>query len=271
MTLLFFFVETSLAVETTFELQKKIKSDFSQMERVNREQESKTKSLNDEIKEVVTRLTNSSDETEKEELQKTYFKKRAEYLHAEATRVVEIESALGRIAENMSLLDEEMRRSLPGDYVKGLTQADTGYIKDTLKGMANILSPLEKLKINDPRISNMALTLNNLDMGYKTFFRPGGDVSLTKQIQYIEDLHAYVYSVKLLLREETNYLKTNVYYMMQDGIVRVINDFKKGFYPTIFKGFETQHALDEKVLGDRTRADNNKGYPAPDLNNIGKW
>jgi len=269
--LLLFSVPVSMAVETTFELQRKIKSDFSKMEKVNKEQEAKTRSLNKEIKEIVTKLMNTSDEKEKEGLRKEYFKKRAEQLRSEAIRVIEIEAALSRIIKNMTLLEKEMRRSIPGDHVKGLSYSDTEYIKHTLRGMANILSPLQKLKANDPKINNMILTLMNLDMGYKAYFRPGGNVSLNQQIEFLQDLHAHVYSTKLLLRQETNYLKSNVYYMMKDGIVRVINDFQRHFYSPDFKGFEDEHEMDKKVLGERVISEDDAYSTTPDLNNIGNW
>ena len=257
--------ETTLIVD----LQRKIKSDFIRMEQVNRRQETKAERLNKEIKKIVTKLTNTADEDRKNELKKLYFKKRAENLRAEATRVVEIEAALGRIVKNMVSLDKEMGKLSNG--IEGLTSSDAGPIKNSLRGMANIIAPLQALKANDPRITNMAMTLTNLDMQFKAHFSPERRTSLKNQIEYLEDLHAYIHSVRSLLKQETVYLKSNIFYMMKDGVVRVINDFQKNFYATTFKGFETQHKQDDEVLGERKDIET-EGYQHKfDLNNIGNW
>lgn len=259
------------AAETTFELQKRIKSDFSKIEKADQAMSSKTNELNKEIKEIVTKFTNTINEGEKEELRKQYVKKRAEFLKAIAEWAVEIVDALSRIAKNMALLEKEMNRSIPGDHVKGLSHSDTNHIRNTLKGTANILSLIQKLKPNDPEVNNLARTLLNLDLGYKTHFSPGGDIDLNKQIAYVEDLHAYMNSVKILLRQETNYLKENVYYMMKDGIVRVISDFRKQFYSPNFRSFEDEHETDTRILGERGESENEEYNTPLDLNNIGNW
>ncbi len=259
--------ETTLIVD----LQKKIKSDFIRMEQVNLEQEAKAERLNNEIKDVVTKLTNTADDDRKEELKKLYFKKRAQYLQAEALRVVEIEASLSRIIKNMVTLDKEMGKLGLSNNLKGLTSSDTEAIKSSLRGMANIIAPLQALKANDPRIVNMAMTLTNLDMQYKTYFTYGRKTTLKNQIAYLEDLHAYVHSARGLLKQETIYLKSNVFYMMKDGIVRVINDFQKNFYATTFKGFETQHRQDEEVLGEREDIETDEYQNKFDLDKIGNW
>lgn len=267
------FTSIARGSETTMviDLQKKIKTDFNVMDKANKEQEAKAEKLNDEIKQVVTKLTSTSDESKKDELRNLYFKKRAEHVQAEAIKVAEIEGALGRITKNMSALEKEMGKFGSGGNVKGLTSSDTQYVKNTLKGMANIMTPLQALKGNDPQINNLTMTLANLDMQYRTYFAPGKTTSLKNQIMFMEDLHAYIYSVKSLLRNETAYLKANVYYLMKDGIVRVINDFQKHFNSTTFKGFENHHTQDQEVLGEGSDIEP-AGYQSNfDLKNIGNW
>lgn len=266
------FTSIARGAETTLviDLQKKIKADFNKMEQVNKEQDAKAEKLNEEIKEVVTKLTNTSDEAKKDELKNLYFKKRAEHLRAEAIKVAEIDGALGRITQNMSALEKEMGK-FGGGNVKGLVPSDVQYVKNTLKGMANIMTPLNTLKGNDPQINNLTMTLANLDLQYKAYFAPGKTTSLRNQIMFMEDLHAYIYSVKSLLRHETVYLKSNVYYLMKDGIVRVINDFQKQFYPTIFKDFENNHIQDQEVLGEGNSIEPARFQNNIDLKNIGNW
>jgi hypothetical protein len=256
--------ETTLIVD----LQKKIKSDFVKMEQVNREQEARTERLNREIKEIVTRLTNTLDEDRKEELKKLYFKKRAEHLQAEATRVVEIEAALSRIIKNMDALDREMGKL---GTSKGISASDSAAVRDALKGTANILKTVQAVRTDDPRVNNLAMTLNNLDMQYRMYFNPASRTSYGEQIQYLEDLHAYIHSVRSLLSQETVYLRGNIFYMMKDGIVRVINDFQKQFYGVTFKGFESQHKQDEEVLGDRKEIERRQHQQKINLDNIGNW
>ena len=258
--------ETTLVID----LQKKIKADFNKMEQVNKEQDAKAGKLNEEIKDVVTKLTNTADEGKKDELKNLYFKKRAEHLRAEAIKVAEIDGALGRITKNMSALETEMGK-FGGGNVKGLAPSDVQYVKNTLKGMANIMTPLNALKGNDPQINNLTMTLANLDMQYRAYFAPGKTTSLRNQIMFMEDLHAYIYSVKSLLRHETVYLKSNVYYLMKDGIVRVINDFQKQFYSTTFKGFENHHTQDQEVLGEGSSIESTGFQSNIYLKNIGNW
>jgi len=260
--------ETTLVID----LQKKIKADFNKMEQVNKEQDAKAEKLNEEIKEVVTKLMSTSEAAKKEELKNLYFKKRAEHLRAEAIKVAEIDSALSRITKNMTTLEREMDKFGGGSAnAKGLAPSDVQFVKNTLKGSANIMATLQALKGNDPQLTNMSMTLTNLDMQYRTYFAPGKATSLKNQIAFMEDLHAYIYTVKSLLRHETVYLKSNVYYLMKDGIVRVINDFQKQFYSTTFKGFENQHTQDQEVLGEGSSVEP-AAYPTNiDLKNIGNW
>lgn len=262
----------SKAAETTLivELEKRIKADFERMEKISREQEVKAKRLNEEIKKIVMKLTNTVDEDKKERLRRQYFKKRAEYVHAMAKSVVEYERTLTRVIKNMVALDREMAQ-FGSQNLNGITAADAEHIKSTLRGIAHIITPLRALKEDDPRINNLVMTLTNLDMQYRTYFSGGGQTSLKNQIQYLEDLHSYIYSVRSLLMAETNYLKSNVFYMMKDGIVRVINNFQKDFYATTFKNFETHHRQDEEVLGRRKTIESNEYQKNIDLNNIGNW
>lgn len=267
------FTSIARGAETTLviDLQKKIKADFNVMDKANKEQEVKAEKLNEEIKQVVTKFTNTSDESKKGELRNLYFKKRAEHIQSEAIKVAEIEGALGRITRNMSSLEKEMGKFGSGGNAKGVASSDTQYVKNTLKGMANIMAPLQALKGNDPQINNLSMTLANLNMRYKTFFTPGKATSLRDQIMYMEDLHAYIYSVKSLLRDETAYLKYNVYYLMKDGIVRVINDFQKHFNSTTFKGFENHHTQDQEILGEASSIEPAEYQSNFDLKNIGNW
>lgn len=263
------FTSIARGAETTLviDLQKKIKSDFTKMELVTKQQETKAEKLNDDIKQIVTKLTNTTDEGKKEELRNQYFKKRAEHLHAEATKVVEIESALGRIIRNTAALENEFRK---GDK-QSLIPSDAAPVKDTLKGMANILAPLQALKGDDPKVATAIMTLRNLDMQYKTYFTPGKRTSLREQQEYLEDLYAMVHSVRSLLQYETAYLKSNVFYLMKDGIVKVINDFQKHFYSTTFKGFENHHALDEEVIGENNNIETGMHQNTFDLKTVGNW
>lgn len=257
--------ETTLVVN----LQREIRSDFRKMAHINKTQDEKSDRLNKEIKEIVTELTNTTDENRKEELRQLYFKKRAEHLKAEVIRVVEIENALGRIIKNMITLDRVMNKTINGE--EGFNLSNTEYIKNSFRGMANILKPIHALKPDDPRVSNMAITLANLDMQFRRYFGPEGRTSLKKQIEYLEDLHAYVHSVRSLLRQEALYLKSNIFYLMKDGIVRVINDFQKDFYAPSFKGFETQHRQDKEVLGEKREIGMDGVYYNPDFDAIGNW
>lgn len=265
------FTSVVRAAETTLviDLQRKIKSDFKKMEDVNRDQGARADKINNEIKQIVTDLTNTSDEAKKEEIRNLYFKKRAEHLHAEATRVVEIEEALGSVVKNMVTLEKEIEKT--GGDGKELLSSNPEPIKETLRGTANIVTTIQAIRGDDPKVRNLALTLKNLDMQYRSFFTHGRRASLAEQIAYLEDLHAYVYSVRGLLRHETAYLKSNVYFLMKDGVVRVINDFQKQFYATTFKGFEDQHRQDAEVLGDGSTIET-EGYQGKvDLDDIGNW
>lgn len=255
--------ETTLVVD----LQKKIKSDFNKMEEVTKQQEAKAEKLNEDIKQIVTKLTNTADEDEKEGLRNRYLKKRAEHLQAEATKIVEIEGALGRIIENSVALDKVINK----DNKAKLTPYDAEPVKDVLKGMANILTPIQALKADDQKLSAAMMTLRNLDMQYKTYFKQGRRTSIKEQMSYLEDLHAYIASVRSLLQYETAYLKSSVYFVTQDGIVKVINDFQKNFYSTTFKGFENQHQLDAEVLGDGNKVEAGSYKNDFDLKEIGNW
>lgn len=269
--LLLFPATAPQAAETTFELQKQIKSDIAQIGKSNQTRSEKTKKLEREIKETVSRISNTIDEGKKKELGNEYFVKRTQKVKAMAEWTVEIEPALRRVAKNMSLLEKEMNSAMPGDKKKGLAPSDREPIKATLKGAGNLLSILKELELDDRRVNNLSRTLMNLDQGYRNHFSSSGHIDLKNQIAFVEELHAYVLTVKQLLMQETNYLKGNVFYLMEDEIVVTVNKFQDQFHAPDFTGFEEEHEADGRILGERSVSERKDYRNSPDLNNIGNW
>ena len=219
------YTEDTDAAETTVivDLQKKIKRDLKEINKIARERDTRVESLEKEIKKVVKELESTPDEGRQDTLRQKYAKLRALQLEVQAKSAVKLKDRLERVIKNMATLDEKMGRSTQGMMLSG--KENIKAVGTSMKGLAYLFAPIAALKGDDPRAKTLYISLMKLNESYENLTSSKSPaVSLKEQIRYMEDIYGFILATIQTLRVERDFLEANVYVLLSNGIVKTINN-----------------------------------------------
>ncbi len=219
------YTEDTDAAETTVivDLQKKIKRDLKEINKIALERDTRVESLEKEIEKVVEELESTTDEDRQDKLRQKYAKLRALQLEVQARSAVKIRDRLERVIKNMTALDEKMRRSTKGMMLSG--KENIKAVGTSMKGLAYLFAPIAALKGDDRRAKTLYISLMKLNASYENLTSSKSPaVSLKDQIRYMEDIYGFILATLQTVRVEKDFLEANVYVLLSDGIVKTINN-----------------------------------------------
>jgi len=238
-------------------LNKKIKSESKDLDRIQRETEPRIRKINQEITALVDQLENEVNDSRREALENKYYKLRAQDLALRVETFNQAEAIISRLTENMRALDGAMSEGYRTEDGTTLTRQDLPAIGDTLKGVAGMLKPLSQLKPDDPRVQYLARTLQTLDSGYRAMSQDQKRISLKEQIAYMEDLNAFIAAVQLTAEQERQYLLGEIWTLIGQNVFRTVKSIGRIANNWNIGASATQnHKNDERVA--RTRANTSR-------------
>lgn len=219
----------AFAAETSYivNLHKKIKTDFKELEKGQREAETRISQINKDISGLVERIESTENAEARDQLVNQYYKLRAQTLYERVKAINLADGTILRIADNMRQLDTAMAETNRNDDGTMLTKADLPAISGTLRGLADIMRPIYAMKSDDPRIQYMGQTIQNLDGRFRYLMDNQKQVSLADRVAYMEDLHAFIGSVRQVAEQERFYLLTKVYTILANNIIKFVDSFGK--------------------------------------------
>lgn len=246
-----------LAVESNLiiTLPQEIKQDIQTVMEVQQETESKVENIEDEIKKVINGIHSAENQEEKVFRRKEYLGLRAEVLEQQARMAKIVSEKLTRIAKNTARLDKLRQSSERVGLGKGISRDDQVAklaVGDTFKGMHAIISQVKALNPHqNGNTSYMEARCNNLESVARNFFTGKDEDNLMQQNEFIMEVAAFVQSVKLLIREEHDYLLGQVYYVDSQDIIVSLGAMDEVFGGLQFNTkFERYRELDSEVLFD---------------------
>lgn len=244
-------VESNLIIKLPLE----IKQDIQSVMEVQQQTQTKVEDIEKQIGNVVEDIHESDSQDEKVYLRKEYLGLRAEVLEQRAVMVQAVGDKLERIAKNIGKLEKVRQSSERVGLGKGISKDDPKArkaIADTFKGMHAIISQVKSLNADQAKnISYLEAQSNNLESVARKFFNGQNETSLAQEKEFILDVAAFVQSVKLLIREEHDYLLGQVYVVDAQDIVQTLGTLDEVFGGLqINTAFENYRELDKEVLVD---------------------
>jgi Skp family chaperone for outer membrane proteins len=210
--------ETSYIVN----LHKKIKTDFRELDQVRKDTEPKVKKINTEITALVDQIENAEGE-KRDALENKYYKLRAQELALRVGTINQADEIVSRLTDNMRALDSAMAEGYRAEDGTVLSKEDLPVIGGTLRGIADMLKPMSLLKPDDPRVQYLGRTLQAMDSRYRTLPQGAANKdSLAEKIAYMEDLHAFISSVRQNAESERVYLLSQIWTIMTENVAKVV-------------------------------------------------
>ena len=272
--------EISQAVESNLiiKLPLEIKQDIQSVMEIQQQTQKKVEGIESQITETVDSIHAADSQEEKVLLRKEYLGLRAEVLEQRAVMVQTVGDKLERIAKNIGRLEKVRQSSERVGLGKGISRDDPEArqaIADTFKGMHAIISQVKSLNADQGQnISYLEAQSNNLESVARKFFNGQNETNLEQEKEFILSVAAFVQSVKLLIREEHDYLLGQVYVVDAQDIVQSLGSLDEVFGGLqISTAFENYRALDSEVLQDDEIALNRAGGRSShiDTSKWGNW
>ncbi len=215
--------ESTLAID----LSHRIKAGFRSMQGEKEALHEHINSIDTKINDIDRRHQAASSREEKDELEGQYFTSRADGMLVMANYLNHTDRIVFGTINNMQSLSDELQKINGNARGNGTRQLQASKASEMIKGLGQIVMALGQTSHDNARVAQMQEHMRYVDERNKQLFSGNGLPSLDKEILFMQDIHAFIATLKQLVNVERVNLMTMIYKGEANEIVDGIMTFSK--------------------------------------------